>query len=191
MKLCKKCQKEKELSEFAKNIHSKDGCYSVCKECKQIYDIEYKRKNSKKHREYSKTYNKNHRKEVTIRTNFYKKKRRKEDILYKITENLRTLVYRSLKYKGFSKSSKNFNILGISYPECLNYLFKKAKLRYPDFEHEDFLESGKYHIDHIVPLATAKTEEDIIKLCHYTNLQLLLAEENLQKHDNIFWKKEM
>lgn len=187
MKLCKKCQKEKELSFFAKNANSKDGRYSVCKECKQIYDIEYKLKHSKKHREYSNAYNKNHRKEVTLRTNIYKKKRRKEDPLYKMTENLRTLVYRSLKNKGFSKSSKNFNILGISYISCLKYLFENAKIRYPDFEPKDFLESAKYHIDHIIPLSTAKTEEEVIRLCHYTNLQLLLAEENMKKHTNPIW----
>ena len=39
----------------------------------------------------------------------------------------------------------------------------------------------KVHIDHIIPLATAKTEEDVIKLCHYTNLQLLKAKDNLKK----------
>ena len=32
-----------------------------------------------------------------------------------------------------------------------------------------------WHIDHIIPLSTAKTEE-AIKLCHYTNLQPLWAE---------------
>ena len=37
------------------------------------------------------------------------------------------------------------------------------------------------HIDHIVPLATANTEEEVIKLCHYTNLQLLKAKDNLEK----------
>ena len=43
----------------------------------------------------------------------------------------------------------------------------------------------KVHIDHIIPLATAQTEYDVYKLCHYTNLQLLNAEDNLKKRDNI------
>ena len=42
-----------------------------------------------------------------------------------------------------------------------------------------------WHLDHIIPLSTAKTEEDIIKLCHYTNLQPLWAEENLSKGNKI------
>lgn len=67
------------------------------------------------------------------------------------------------------------------------YLLENAKIRYPNFKPEDFLENNKYHIDHKIPLATAKSKEDIIKLCHYTNLQLLTAEDNMKKHDKIDW----
>ena len=38
-----------------------------------------------------------------------------------------------------------------------------------------------YHVDHIVPLAIADTEEKVKELTHYSNLQLLLAVENLKK----------
>jgi len=36
-------------------------------------------------------------------------------------------------------------------------------------------------MDH--PLSSGKTEEDLIRLCHYTNLQLLTAFDNLKKSD--------
>ena len=38
-----------------------------------------------------------------------------------------------------------------------------------------------WHIDHIIPLSSAKTTEELNTLCHYTNLQPLWASENLSK----------
>jgi hypothetical protein len=44
---------------------------------------------------------------------------------------------------------------------------------------------GKWHIDHITPLSSAKTADELYTLCHYTNLQPLWAIDNLRKHDKI------
>jgi hypothetical protein len=40
---------------------------------------------------------------------------------------------------------------------------------------------GYWNIDHIIPISSAKTEEEIYKLNHYTNLQPLWWEENMAK----------
>lgn len=54
-KICKECKQEKDESEFYKNLKSKDGLHSQCKECLRIY-----RENRKKYtKEYMKQYNKN------------------------------------------------------------------------------------------------------------------------------------
>ena len=49
---------------------------------------------------------------------------------------------------------------------------------------EDFGLYG-YHIDHIIPLASATSLDDIIRLCHYTNLQPLWCKENLKKSNKL------
>lgn len=53
------------------------------------------------------------------------------------------------------------------------------------------MELGIYknvNIDHIIPLATAKNEEDVMKLCHYSNLQLLKAKDNIEKGAKLNWR---
>ena len=44
---------------------------------------------------------------------------------------------------------------------------------------------GKWHLDHIYPVSLANTEEEIIKLNHYTNFQPLWAEENIRKRNRL------
>lgn len=214
-KKCTQCGQEKELTDFHKRKDSKDGHRNECKDChkKRLkkYYVEnryrilnkckdnnkkyyvankYKiLKRSKKWRDSNKEYRKIKRKEYNEshkeERNQYRRNRRKEDLVFKLKMNLRSLFGISFQKRGFTKKSKTYQILGCSFEEFKNYLFENAKLRYPDFKEEDFLEKGKYHIDHIIPLATANSEEEIIKLNHYTNLQLLTAEDNLKKSNKL------
>ena len=39
----------------------------------------------------------------------------------------------------------------------------------------------KWHIDHIVPLATAKSEAEVLALNHFTNLRPIWSRDNLSK----------
>lgn len=40
-----------------------------------------------------------------------------------------------------------------------------------------------WHLDHIIPISWAKSEEEVYKLNHYTNYQPLSAFENLAKNN--------
>lgn len=64
------------------------------------------------------------------------------------------------------------------------YLLKTFKNNYG----YDYDKKEKVHIDHIVPLVNAKTEQQIIELCHYTNLQLLKEKDNLEKNAKLDWE---
>ena len=54
-----------------------------------------------------------------------------------------------------------------------------------------WLDTERYHIDHIIPLATAKTPEDIKALNHYTNLQWLTPFDNLSKGSKVQTRQEV
>lgn len=43
---------------------------------------------------------------------------------------------------------------------------------------------GEWELDHIVPISSAKTKEDVVRLCHYTNYQPLWKIDNLRKKNN-------
>ena len=49
---------------------------------------------------------------------------------------------------------------------------------------ENYGKNG-WHMDHVIPLARAKTEEELIPLLHYSNLQPLWAFDNLSKGDRM------
>jgi len=42
-----------------------------------------------------------------------------------------------------------------------------------------------WHIDHIIPLSSAKSQKELESLFHYTNLQPLWWYDNLSKKDKI------
>ena len=68
----------------------------------------------------------------------------------------------------------------------INYLIKTYENNYNEKWDWEYLKN--VHIDHIIPMSTAKSEEEVIKLNHYTNLQLLKAEDNMQKSDKLDWR---
>ena len=110
----------------------------------------------------------------------YKKIKRKNDPLFKLTENLRIINARSFKNKGFKKNSKTERILGNSFKEIKIYLESKFE---PWMTWENYgLYNGKlqygWDIDHIIPLSSASSLEELIKLNHYTNLQPLCSYTN-------------
>lgn len=100
--------------------------------------------------------------------------------LFRLKESVRCSVRRSIKYMGYSKKNNTEMILGCSYLEFKIHL----ESQFEDWMNYD--NYGKYNgefnygwdIDHIIPISTATTEEEVIKLNHYTNLRPLCSKMN-------------
>lgn len=152
---------------------------------KEIYskrNKEYRKKHKEELNEYSRLYRKTHKKELNKKY----LERKNKDSLFKFKCNIRSMIKSSFNKKKFSKKQNSEKICGCSIEELIEYLIKTYEDNYNEKWNWDYLKD--VHIDHIIPLASANTEEDVIKLCHYTNLQLLKAKDNLSKSSKLEWE---
>ena len=94
--------------------------------------------------------------------------------------HVRQNLIKSLKAHQTKKSNKTIEIIGCSFEELKEHLEKTWFKNYGTEYHGE-----EVHIDHIIPLASAKTEEEVLKLCYWTNLQYLLPHDNFTKHDKM------
>jgi hypothetical protein len=107
------------------------------------------------------------------------RERGKFDTLFNIKQRMRCRLHHFLNKCEIAKKTKTFDILGCSPYFLKQYLEKQFK------DGMTWDNRNEWHIDHIIPLSSAKTEDEIYKLCHYTNLQPLWAEDNLKKGNKI------
>ena len=99
------------------------------------------------------------------------------DVLFRLRYNLSSRTRNALKTSGFNKNSDIKNILGAELERVKLHLESQFQ------EGMTWENRSEWHIDHIIPLASAQSEEELILLCHYTNLQPLWAFDNLSKGD--------
>ena len=132
---------------------------------------------------YYKIYNKQYKidnpEKIKILTKKYTKKKLQLDPIFRLKKTLRARVYNFLKSKDIIKNNKTFDIVGCT-PEFLKEHLETQFKNGMSWENR-----SEWHIDHIIPLSSAKTEEEVYQLCHYTNLQPLWAEDNLRKSNKI------
>jgi len=148
----------------------------------------WKKDNPKKVKEQKKRYRENNKEKIKAYNRKYKSEKLMSDPLFRLTTKIRKAITNSLKNKGYTKSSLSREILGCSYKDFLIHIESKFE---PWMNWNNY---GKYNgeinygwdLDHIIPLSSIRTEEDIIKLNHYTNFQPLCSYINRNiKKDNI------
>ena len=106
-----------------------------------------------------------------------KRKKENEDPMTGFIQIMRQCVRKSFKRNGYTKKSRAHIILGTDWSVVklhMESLFKEGMT---------WNNHGEWHIDHIIPISSGKTEYEGVKLCNYSNLQPLWAEENLLKSD--------
>ncbi len=170
-KECKECHVIKNVKNFYKCIKIKDGYFNICIDCEKRRSLEYHnlyaKKNIKKDRKYNTIDNK-------IKSNLKKR--------------IRSAISNILKERGFRKNCKTLQILGCDIDYFKFYLESKFET-WMTWENRG-LYNGNFNygwdIDHIIPVSSAKTEEELLLLNHYSNLQPLCSKINRDiKKNNI------
>jgi hypothetical protein len=202
-KICNVCGNQKMLNEFHLRPDSKDGLRNECKSCTRNRVNNYRKinkektnnwnkstyhRNIEKHKETKKKYRdktkeeqkkraKKYRENNKEKINNYSKNRKKYDIEFKIRCNVRSRVKNFLKSKNIKNNNTTFKIVGCEPSKLKEHLEKQFK---DGMSWENYGLNG-WHIDHIIPLISGITENEIYQLCHFTNLQPLWWYENLEK----------
>lgn len=105
----------------------------------------------------------------------YVRRRMKADALFALTYSVRGRVAAAFRERRVPKRGKTAEMLGCGWDHLKAHM--EAQFQ-PGMSWEN---RSAWHIDHIIPLASAKTAEELERLCHYTNLQPLWAADNIRK----------
>jgi hypothetical protein len=158
------------------------------KEQRKLTSKLYREKNAdlikQKKREY---YEANKDKIIEYNRN-YKINRMKNDPLYLLKRKISNVIYKAVKH-NFTKNKSTLEILGCSYEEFKLHLESQFE---PWMTWDNYglykpntLNYG-WDIDHIIPNSSAKTEQEVIQLNHYSNLKPLCSHTNRYiKKDNL------
>lgn len=108
-----------------------------------------------------------------------RKQRIKSDPVYAAKERVRCLIKETIRNYGSSKKCLTSEILGCSTAEFKDHLEKQFT------KGMGWKNASDWHIDHIIPISSAKTEDDILALNHHTNLRPMWARDNLIKSNKM------
>lgn len=147
---------------------------------------EYQIKNADVIRDRRKTYRSNNAESIKRKKREYGAKnrdkiaaklreRRSSNPIVRVANSMRRSIRRYLDC-GQKGEQSTFSIIGCSQQQLRAHLESKFK---PGMTWENY---GKHwHIDHIIPLISARTPDEVKRLCRWENLQPLTVFENISK----------
>lgn len=149
------------------------------KEKLSLYLKEWRKRNQEKCRHLKNSWRNKNRDRFRKTSRDYVRNKRRNDPVYKIRCNISTLIQNGIRNRGFSKKTKTSKILGCDYDFFKKYIENKFK------DGMTWENRTEWSLDHIIPISLAKTEEEAIKLNHYTNFQPLWKIENIKKGNKL------
>jgi hypothetical protein len=176
---CKSCNINKPISEFNKNSRKPIGIVEECVDCRSIKSRKRYNEKSEEIKAKANQYYHENKDKIKVTKRKYQIRKTKTDIKYKLIRRLRGRLYDALLKKSWKKNTHFYEYIGCTLDEL------KLHLESQFIQNMTWENYGEWHIDHIIPLSSAETEEQLYKLCHYTNLQPLWAVDNLKKANKI------
>lgn len=171
-----KTQAKKQTKEYHQQWKISRG--EQWKEYVRKYEFDNKEKIQKYHQQYDKNYLHPDKDKKRMNQNKWAKIKRSTDPKYKLRCYLSTRLHEIL---GGGRSRRTLEILGCSPEELIQHLESQFQ---PWMTWENMggrsvsTPNTTWDIDHIIPLSSAQTEEDVYRLSHYTNLQPLCSYHN-------------
>ena len=145
------------------------------KESRNAQSRDWKARNPEKNRKITNEWRSKNHGHVIDYANKYQKARRDSCAVFDMQRRIQVLISNSIRAGGYTKIAASQKILG-----C-DWVAFKAHIERQFFDGMSWGNRNEWHLDHIVPMATAKTEADVIALNHFTNLRPLWAKDNLSK----------
>jgi hypothetical protein len=169
MYFCNICERTMDREKFSKDSKNKanHGVRTRCKECIAERDCEYQKENVYRRRQQFKRWSE---KNKEYRRQYFHERNKIPDVI--LRKAMRTNLKRYMAIamgESKIKESWDYDEIGCS-PEFLKEYIEALFDESMGWENH-----GLWHIDHIMPLAKGGTN-------HYSNLQPLWAEANLQKN---------
>lgn len=187
MKKCSKCKIKKPLDEFK-------GKSYYCIPCNQEYNKQYRNNNPLYMKEYflsnkdkitikEKEWRENNKDKFNNYHNNYHKQRRNNPLI-KLHKFVMGGMYRGLKLG--SKDISSLEIVGLNSWEEFKFHIESQFINGMTWENYGKGKNNEtWHIDHIIPINSAITLEEVKKLNYYTNLRPMWCSDNIRKKDKI------
>ena len=136
------------------------------KEAIKVRNALYRKKNKKVIAEYKKNYQKKNKRKTSKQKLLWLQNKLKSNPFFRLVSNYRRSCNTAFESIGQKKNNKSLKLLGLKTWQELAKHLEPQFYDHPKtgekmtFDNHDFY---GWHIDHIIPLDSAKTEEDVIK----------------------------